>query len=170
MGRVSGLNSPLLLGFENLERLLDHLSKASADGYPPYNIEQIGTDGLRITLAVAGFGVDDLTVTVENSQLLLRGRKREDDASRVFLYRGIASRQFQRTFVLASGIEVTGATLDNGLLHVDLHRLAPEPDVRTIRIDRGRGQPRRDAPVAGEVATGGDDGAARTVTLSTPDA
>ena len=139
MARMPGLKSPLLLGFENFERILDHIARNGQDGYPPYNIERIGADGLRITVAVAGFAVDDLCVSIENNQLVLRGRKREDDPSRVFLHRGIASRQFQRTFLLADGIEVTGSTLDNGLLHVDLRRRQPEPEVRTIRIDRGAG-------------------------------
>lgn len=159
MGRVTGFNSPLLLGFENLERLLDHVTKGASDGYPPYNIEQIGPDRLRITLAVAGFGLDDLAVTVENNQLLLRGRRRDDEAERVFLHRGIAARQFQRTFLLADGIEVKGASLDNGLLHVDLRRRAPEPEARMVRIDRpAPGQPRRAKAEAGDGV--GDDIAA----------
>jgi HSP20 family molecular chaperone IbpA len=137
-------NSPLLLGFDHLERLLDHVSKSSAEGYPPYNIEQVGDHGLRITLAVAGFAVDDLNVSLEDNQLVIRGRKREDDGTRVFLHRGIAARQFQRGFVLAEGIEVTGASLDNGLLNIDLQRPLPEPQVRTIRIAKG-GAERRPA-------------------------
>ena len=148
MARMPGLKSPLLLGFENFERILEHISRNGQDGYPPYNIEQVGSDGLRISVAVAGFAVDDLGVSIENNQLVLRGRKREDDPSRVFLHRGIASRQFQRTFLLADGIEVTGAALDNGLLHVDLRRRQPEPEVRTIRIDRGaRPKVKATAPV-----------------------
>lgn len=171
MARVSGFNSPLLLGFENLERLLDHLSKASADGYPPYNIERVGADGLRITVAVAGFAADDLAVTIESNQLLLRGRKREDDAGRVFLHRGIASRQFQRTFLLADGIEVAGATLDNGLLHIDLRRVVAEPEVRTIRIDRGgrAAQPRPGLAQAPPAAGNGDAGPpSRRVDVASP--
>jgi HSP20 family molecular chaperone IbpA len=149
MARVPGLKSPLLLGFENFERILDNIARNGQDGYPPYNIEQVGSDGLRISVAVAGFALDDLSVSVENNQLVLRGRKREDDPSRVFLHRGIASRQFQRTFLLADGIEITGATLDNGLLHVDLRRRQPEPEVKTIRIDRGgRGKSAASADVS----------------------
>lgn len=148
MARTPGLNSPLLLGFEHFERFLEGIARNGQDGYPPYNIEQLGDDGLRITVAVAGFSIDDLGVSIEDNRLILRGRKREDDAARVYLHRGIASRQFQRTFLLADGIEVTGAALDNGLLHVDLRRKLPESQVRTIRIDRstrnkaaGAGQP-----------------------------
>ena len=132
--RLSMFNSPLLLGFDQFERTLDRISKASAEGYPPYNIEQIGEDGLRITLAVAGFTMDDLTVQLEDSQLVIRGRQ-ADDRSRLYLHRGIAARQFQRSFVLAEGIEVLGASLDNGLLNIDLKRPLPEPKVRTIRIE-----------------------------------
>lgn len=136
MSRMSVFNSPLLLGFENVERVLDRAAKASAEGYPPYNIEQIGDNGLRITLAVAGFTMDDLTVSVEDNQLVIRGRHNDDNGGeRVFLHRGIASRQFQRSFVLADGIEVSGATLDNGLLNIDLQRIQPEPEVRTIKIE-----------------------------------
>lgn len=137
MTRMQSLNSPLLLGFEHLERILDHVSKGSAEGYPPYNIEQVGDNGLRITVAVAGFAMEDLAVTLEDNQLVIRGRKSEDDEGRVFLHRGIASRQFHRSFVLAEGIEVTGASLDNGLLRIDLERRVPEPEIRTIRIDKG---------------------------------
>jgi len=115
--RLSLFNSPLLLGFDHFERTLDRVSKASADGYPPYNIEQIGPDHLRITVAVAGFTSDDLSVQTENNQLVIRGRQTEDDKDRVYLHRGIAARQFQRSFVLAEGIEVIGASTDNGLLH-----------------------------------------------------
>jgi HSP20 family molecular chaperone IbpA len=139
MTRFAGFNSPLLLGFDHFERLLDRASKASAEGYPPYNIEQVGENGLRITLAVAGFAEDDLAVTVEDNQLVIRGRQGADDSDRVFLHRGIAARQFQRAFVLAEGIEVAGATLASGLLHVDLVRHVPEPEVRTIKIATGKG-------------------------------
>ncbi len=134
MTRLSVFNSPLLLGFDHFERVLDRISKTSAEGYPPYNIEQTGNDGLRITLAVAGFSMDKLQVSIEDNQLIIRGRQGEDDSERVFLHRGIASRQFQRSFVLAEGIEVKGATLDNGLLHIDLMRPQPEVRVRSIRI------------------------------------
>ena len=138
--RLSLFNSPLLLGFDQFERTLDRISKNSAEGYPPYNIEQIGEDGLRITLAVAGFTMDDLTVQTEDNQLVIRGRQ-VDDKTRIYLHRGIAARQFQRSFVLAEGIEVVGATLDNGLLHVDLKRPIPEPKVRTIAIQQPVGSP-----------------------------
>jgi HSP20 family molecular chaperone IbpA len=133
MSRLTLFNSPLLLGFEHFERALDRVNKASTDGYPPYNIEQLGDDTLRITLAVAGFSMDDLNLTVEDSQLVVRG-KQTDDASRVYLHRGIAARQFQRSFVLAEGIEVRGAWLDNGLLHIDLVRPPVEARVKTIEI------------------------------------
>ena len=135
MSRMSAFNSPLLLGFENFERVLDRASKASSEGYPPYNIEQTSEFGLRITLAVAGFSMQDLSVTVEDNELVVRGHIVEDETSRIFIHRGIAARQFQRSFVLAEGIEVTGAGMDNGLLHVDLERIVPEPDVRTIKIE-----------------------------------
>lgn len=135
MTRLSVFNSPLLLGFDHFERVLDRISKTSAEGYPPYNIEQLGEDRLRITLAVAGFSMDDLAVAVEDNQLIIRGRHAEDEGDRVFLHRGIASRQFQRSFVLAEGIEVKGATLDNGLLNIDLVRPRPEVRVRSITIE-----------------------------------
>jgi Molecular chaperone (small heat shock protein) len=137
MPRTSSFGGPYLLGFENLERLVEHVAKNAGEGYPPYNIEQIGDNDLRITLAVAGFSLDDLSVVLEDNQLVIRGRRQDDERERVFLYRGIAARQFQRTFLIADGIEVTGATLDNGLLHVDLHRRLPEPEVRKINIRRG---------------------------------
>jgi HSP20 family molecular chaperone IbpA len=135
MSRVSMFNSPLLLGFDQLERTLDRLAK-SAEGYPPYNIERIGENGLRITLAVAGFTADDLAIELVESQLTVRG-KQTDDSDRVFLHRGIAARQFQRAFMLAEGIEVTGARLDNGLLSIDLVRPVQEPRIRRIRIEAG---------------------------------
>ncbi len=136
MARLSLFNSPLLLGFDHFERALDRVSKISSDGYPPYNIEQLGENELRITLAVAGFTMGDLGITVEDNQLVVRG-KQVDDAQRVYLHRGIAARQFQRSFVLAEGIEVAGASLDNGLLHIDVVRPTVEPKVRKIEI---RGQ------------------------------
>ena len=137
MSRVPSLSSPFLLGFDGIERALDRVAKA-ADGYPPYNIERITrADGdpekLRITLAVAGFTRDQLDVTVEESQLVIRGRQ-QDDKTRQYLHRGIAARQFQRTFVLAEGMEVLGADLKNGLLAIDLVRPEPERVVRTIAI------------------------------------
>lgn len=135
MTRLAVFNHPLLLGFDQFERVLDRIGKSSAEGYPPYNIEQVGDDALRITLAVAGFRLTDLTVEVEDRQLTVRGQQVDDagDEERVFLHRGIAARQFQRSFVLADGIEVTGATLDSGLLHVDLVR--PTADRRVQRIE-----------------------------------
>lgn len=134
MSRLSLFNSPLMLGFDQFERTLDRIAKSSAEGYPPYNIEQIGENGLRITLAVAGFAASDLTVQVEDNQLVIRGKQLEDEPSRVYLHRGIAARQFQRSFVLADGIEVTGASLDNGLLNIDLTRPPAESRVRTVEI------------------------------------
>jgi HSP20 family molecular chaperone IbpA len=131
--------SPLFLGFDHLEQMLERASKTSSDGYPPYNIEQTGPSGLRITLAVAGFTMDDLQITQEDNQLVIRGRQTDDSQGRVFLHRGIAARQFQRAFVLAEGIEVKGAWLDNGLLHIDLTRPQPESRVKTIQINRANG-------------------------------
>jgi HSP20 family molecular chaperone IbpA len=133
LSRLSLFNSPLLLGFDHFERALDRVSKVAADGYPPYNVEQTRPDTLRITLAVAGFTTDDLSIRVEDNQLVVRG-KQVDDKERVYLHRGIASRQFQRSFVLAEGIEVAGAFLDSGLLHIDLERPTPESRVRNIEI------------------------------------
>jgi HSP20 family molecular chaperone IbpA len=137
MSRVPSLSSPFLLGFDEIERALDRVAKA-ADGYPPYNIERVARDNgqperLRITLAVAGFNRDQLDVTVEESQLVIRGRQVEDKA-RQYLHRGIAARQFQRTFVLADGMEVLSADLKNGLLSIDLARPEPERIVKTISI------------------------------------
>lgn len=146
MNRSSSFNSPFLLGFDHLERLLERTSKAAGDGYPPYNIENIEqTDGdrLRITLAVAGFNHDELNVTVEENQLTIRGKQTETP-DRTFLHRGIAARQFQRAFVLAEGIEVTGATLENGLLAIDLVRPKAETIVRNIEIKAGPGGNPRD--------------------------
>ncbi|WP_299814420.1 Hsp20 family protein [uncultured Jannaschia sp.] len=125
---------PFLLGFDELERLVERTARTGNDGYPPYNIEQTGETGFRITLAVAGIGEDDLAITLEDRQLVIRGRS-QDDGERVYLHRGIAARQFQRAFVLADGVEVAGATLEHGLLHVDLQRSAPSSVVKTIRIE-----------------------------------
>jgi HSP20 family molecular chaperone IbpA len=135
--KMTVFNNPHLLGFDHFERILDRAAKASAEGYPPYNIEQTGENNIRITLAVAGFTMDDLQVSVEDNQLVIRGKQQDDSHQRVFVHRGIASRQFQRAFVLAEGIEIVGATLDNGLLHVDLDRIVPEPEVKTIKIQQG---------------------------------
>lgn len=128
---------PFLLGFDQLERLVERTAKADSNGYPPYNIEQTRENAFRITLAVAGFGEDDLSITLEDRQLVIRGRQSEDSDDRVFLHRGIAARQFQRSFVLAEGVEVSGATVENGLLHVDLSRATPESIVQKIEITKG---------------------------------
>ena len=145
MTRMSLLSSPLLLGFEDMERLIDRIGKGGSDGYPPYNIERVpgaGTNGasdavelLRITLAVAGFKRDQIEITVEDNQLSIRGRQ-VDDKSRQYIHRGIAARQFSRTFVLADGIEVRSADLSDGLLAIDLARREPERSVRTIEIGK----------------------------------
>jgi HSP20 family molecular chaperone IbpA len=131
--RISLFDSPLFLGFDQFERTLDRIKKTAHEGYPPYNIEQIGEDGLRITLAVAGFTMADLDVEVEQNNLTVKGKQTEDD-EKIYLHRGIASRQFQRSFVLADGIEILGATLDNGLLHIDMKRIPPESNARKIEI------------------------------------
>jgi len=154
MSRLSLFNSPLLLGFEHFERALDRVNKISADGYPPYNIEQLAENELRITLAVAGFRMSDLNITIEDNQLVIRG-KQVEEGERVYLHRGIAARQFQRSFVLAEGIEVRGAWLENGLLHVDLVRPTVAARVRTVPI-------RGPAPVA-------ENGKVRPVRQRLPD-
>jgi HSP20 family molecular chaperone IbpA len=141
MSRLSLFNSPFLLGFDDLERALDRVSKSSSDGYPPYNIERIGENDIRISLAVAGFSKDQLSVSIEDTQLVIRGRQ-IDDPDREFLHRGIATRQFQRSFVLAEGIEITGAELDNGLLHVNVKRPVVETQTRTIEIRTAASQQR----------------------------
>jgi HSP20 family molecular chaperone IbpA len=135
MSRLSLFNSPLLLGFDQFERTLDRITKSGAEGYPPYNVEQVGDDTLRIILAVAGFALDDLEIQLEDSQLTVRG-KQKDDPNRVYLYRGIAARQFQRSFVLAEGIEVAGATLDNGLLCIEMKRPKVVPQIKTVPIKK----------------------------------
>ena len=136
MSKLALGTHPFLLGFEQLERLVERTAKSGNDGYPPYNIEQTAEDAYRITLAVAGFREEDLAITVEDAQLVIRGRQGEADESRVFLHRGIATRQFQRSFVLADGVEVGEAVLENGLLHVDLSRKRPDTVVQTISIKR----------------------------------
>lgn len=140
MSRTSVLNNPLLLGFDEIERILDRVAKGSGDGYPPYNIERLanGPEGetLRITLAVAGFTKDQLDVSVEDSQLTVSGKQNDDDASREFLHRGIAARQFAKTFILADGIEVHSADLNNGLLAIDLVRPEPERLVKKVEINQ----------------------------------
>ena len=147
MTRMSHLSSPLFLGFEEMERLIDRVGKGGSDGYPPYNIERIAGGGesegeptgemLRITLAVAGFKRHQIEITIEDSQLNIRGRQ-EDDKSRQFIHRGIATRQFSRTFVLADGIEVRSADLSDGLLCIDLVRREPERSVRRIEIGKAK--------------------------------
>jgi HSP20 family molecular chaperone IbpA len=143
MSRLSLFNSPFLLGFDDLERALDRVSKSSSDGYPPYNIERIGENDIRISLAVAGFSKDQLSVSIEDTQLVIRGRQ-IDEPDREFLHRGIATRQFQWTFVLAEGIEIPGAELDNGLLHVNVKRPVVETQTRTIEIKTTSSQQRPD--------------------------
>lgn len=128
---------PHLLGFEQLERILERTAKSGNEGYPPFNIEQTSDYSYRITLAVAGFAEHDLSITVEDRQLVIRGRQSDDDDGRIFLHRGIAGRQFQRSFVLADGVEVGEAIMENGLLHVDLTRAQPETIVQTITIKKG---------------------------------
>lgn len=138
MTRITTLTNPLLLGFEEIERMVEKITRTSGDGYPPYNIEKIDDDGivkLRITLAVAGFSDDDLDVSIENNQLTIKGRQLADP-EREFLHRGIAARQFQKNFILAAGIEIEGAELKNGLLSIDLMRPEPVSTARQIKINR----------------------------------
>ena len=138
MPRQPGLNSPFLLGFGDMERALERAAKVPSDGYPPYNVERLPKtdtepERLRITLAVAGFTQDQLEITIEERQLLIRGRQ-QDDRERQYLHRGIAARHFQRSFLLAEGMQVLGADLDNGLLSVDLARPEPDRVIRKINI------------------------------------
>ena len=128
---------PHMLGFEQLERLLERTAKSGNEGYPPFNIEQTSQRSYRITLAVAGFSENDISITVEDRQLVIKGRQKEDTGDRIFLHRGIAARQFQRSFVLAEGVDVGDAIIENGLLHVDLVQNLPETVVQTIKIKRG---------------------------------
>jgi len=134
MSRISFASQPFMLGFEPLDRLVERTLKTGSDGYPPFNIEQKGEDTYRITLAVAGFAEDDLSITVEEQQLFIRGKQAAEEGERVFLHRGIAARPFQRSFVLAEHVHVENAALENGLLHIDLKRRKPEPVVRSIKI------------------------------------
>jgi len=136
MTKLTLSTHPFLLGFDQLERLVERTAKSENGGYPPFNIEQTSDHSFRITLAVAGFAEDEMSITVEDRQLVIRGRQAEDDAGRIFLHRGIAARQFQRSFVLAEGVDVAGATVENGLLHVDLRRSKPETVMQTIKIKR----------------------------------
>ncbi|MBT8154907.1 Hsp20 family protein [Epibacterium ulvae] len=137
MSKLTLGSYPHMLGFEQLERLLERSAKSGNEGYPPYNIEQTSDFSYRITLAVAGFAEEDLAITIEDRQLVIRGRQSDDSEGRVFLHRGIAARQFQRMFVLADGVEVGEAVMENGLLHVDLTRSRPETVVQTINIKKG---------------------------------
>lgn len=137
--RLSLFDSPMFLGFDDFEKTLDRVRKGAGEGYPPYNIEQTGEDALRITLAVAGFTMEDLDIELENNQLTIRGKQGEDEG-RIYLHRGIAARQFQRSFVLAEGIEVLGASLDNGLLHIDMRQVEPESTARKIEIAPQKGK------------------------------
>ena len=134
MNRMSIFNSPFLLGFDQFERTIDRISKLSSDSYPPYNIEQISQNSLRITVAVAGFKKDELDVSLEGNQLQIRGNKKDDERDRIFIHRGIATRQFQRNFVLAEGIEVEGASMENGLLSVDLSQPINSEESKKIEI------------------------------------
>jgi HSP20 family molecular chaperone IbpA len=136
MNRHTTFGSPYLLGFDHLERLLERTARTAGDSYPPYNIEALDEDGIRITLAVAGFSKDELSVIEENRQLVVRGRQAEPN-SKTFLHRGIAARQFLRSFVLADGIEVSAAALENGLLKIDLARNQVQPSARVVEIKTG---------------------------------
>lgn len=133
MNRMSIFNSPFLLGFDQFERTIDRISKLSSDTYPPYNIEQISQNSLRITVAVAGFKKNELDISLEGNQLQIRGNKKEDERERIFIHRGIATRQFQRNFVLADGIEVKEASMDDGLLFVDLTQ--PINNDQSVKIE-----------------------------------
>jgi HSP20 family molecular chaperone IbpA len=137
MTKLTFTAHPYLLGFDQLERLVERTAKTGNEGYPPFNIEQSSEHGFRITLAVAGFREADMAITVEDRQLVVRGRQTDEGADRVFLHRGIAARAFQRSFVLAEGVEVAGAEMENGLLHIDLKRQAADSVVQTIRIKQG---------------------------------
>lgn len=138
MSKLTLGSHPHMLGFEQLERLLERTAKSGNEGYPPFNIEQTSDNSYRITLAVAGFAEEDLSITVEDRQLVIRGRQTDDSEGRLFLHRGIAARQFQRMFVLADRVEVGEAIIENGLLHVDLTRSMPESVVQTINIRKGK--------------------------------
>jgi HSP20 family molecular chaperone IbpA len=139
MTKMTFGSHPFLLGFDQLDRLVERTAKAGNEGYPPYNIEQASENLYRITLALAGFREEDLSITVEDRQLVIRGRQADDSDGRVFLHRGIAARHFQRSFVLADGVDVDGAIMENGLLHVDLVRSIPDTVVQTISIKTGEG-------------------------------
>ena len=137
MSKLTLGTHPFLLGFDQLERVVERTAKTGNEGYPPYNIEQTSENSYRITLAVAGFAEDDLTITVEDRQLVILGRQGEETGERVYLHRGIAARQFQRTFVLADGVDVGAAIMKHGLLHIDLKRALPETVIQKIEIQKG---------------------------------
>lgn len=136
MTKLTLSTHPYLLGFDQLERLVERTAKSGQDGYPPYNIEQTSENSYRITLAVAGFAEGDIEVTVEDNQLVIRGRQTDDVDNSIFIHRGIASRQFQKSFVMADGVEVGAATMENGLLHIDLSRTVPDAVVTRIEINK----------------------------------
>ncbi len=137
MTKLSFGAHPFLLGFEQLERLVERTAKSGAEGYPPYNIEAVTENAYRITLAVAGFREDDLSITVEDRQLVIRGRQADDTGDRVFLHRGIAARAFQRSFVLADGVEVAGASMEHGLLNIDCGGRCRKPWCRPSASGKG---------------------------------
>ena len=136
MSKLTLSTHPFFLGFEQLEQMMERTNKSDPGGYPPFNIEQTSDESYRITLAVAGFSEADLAITVEDRQLMIRGKQSDETAGRVFLHQGIAARQFQRSFVLADGVDVAGAAMENGLLHVDLKRLQANSIVQTIKINQ----------------------------------
>ena len=136
MTRTTFALHPFMLGFEQVERLVERAAKSGSDGYPPFNIEQTGPRSYRVTLAVAGFSRENLNITIEDNELVVRGRQEENAEPRVFLHRGIAARAFQRSFVLADGVEVVSAGLENGLLNIDLRRSVPDSIVQSIPISR----------------------------------
>lgn len=138
MTKISLASHPYMLGFEQIERLLERSAKSGNEGYPPFNIEQTSENSYRITLAVAGFKIENIAITLEDRQLVIRGRQSDDDKNRLYLHRGIATRQFQRSFVLAEGVEVGEAVMENGLLHLDLSRIVPEPVIQKINIRKGQ--------------------------------
>ena len=137
--QISIFSHPFMLGFEEFERTLDKISRAGTDSYPPYNIEQIDENAFSIVIAVAGFTMDDLSVQMEQNQLVIRGKRKKqpDDEDRIYLHRGIATRQFHRSFVLADDIEVKGASLENGLLSINLNRIVPDITIQKIEIKSG---------------------------------
>ena len=138
MTKISLASHPYMLGFEQIEKLLERSAKSGNEGYPPFNIQQTTENSYRITLAVAGFKIEDISITVEDRQLVIRSRQSDDDGDKLYLHRGIATRQFKRSFVLAEGVDVGEAVMENGLLHLDLSRIVPEPIIQKINIRKGR--------------------------------